>query len=54
LKGKNQFWRGSVEHLPTGQRVYLKNYREVEDAITSFFPEAEKIETEVNYNKLSV
>jgi hypothetical protein len=45
LEGAHPIWRGSVEHVPSGQRVYVKNYKEVEDAISSFVPEPKRAKT---------
>jgi hypothetical protein len=42
LAGARPIWRGSVEHLPSGKRVYVKNFKEVESVMSSFVPEAEK------------
>ena len=42
LEGAHPIWRGSVEHLPSGQRVFVNNFKEAEDVMTSFVPEAEE------------
>jgi hypothetical protein len=44
LKGADPIWRGSVEHLPSGRRVYVKNFKEAEGVMSSFVPAAEKIQ----------
>ncbi len=51
LEGAHPIWRGSVEHLPTGQRVYVKNFREVEGVISSFVPVAEKTGQDSRWKK---
>ena len=38
LEGARPIWRGSVEHLPTGQRIYVKNIKEAESVMSSFVP----------------
>ena len=38
LEEAHPIWRGSVEHLPSGRRVYVKNFKEVENAMSSFVP----------------
>jgi len=39
LAGAHPIWRGSVEHMPSGQRIYVKNFKEVERVMSSFVPE---------------
>ena len=33
------FWRGEVEHVPTGNRVYFKNFEELKGFLASYMPE---------------
>lgn len=32
-------WRGSVEHMPSGQRVYVRNFKEAESFMSHFVPQ---------------
>jgi hypothetical protein len=41
LEGAHPIWRGSVEHMPSGQRTYVKNFKEVEGVMSSFVPREE-------------
>jgi hypothetical protein len=41
LEGAHPIWRGSVEHMPSGQRIYVKNFKEVERVMSSFVPREE-------------
>ena len=38
LEGAHPILRGSVEHVPSGQRVYVKSFKEVEGVMSSFVP----------------
>ena len=38
IEGAHPIWRGSVEHVPSGRRVYVKNFKEVENAMSFFVP----------------
>jgi hypothetical protein len=51
LEGAHPIWRGSVEHLPSGRRVYVKNLKEVENAMSSFVPTAEKTKRDSRWKK---
>jgi len=51
LEGAHPIWRGSVEHLPTGQRMYVKNLKEAESVMSSFVPEAEKTGLDSRWKK---
>jgi hypothetical protein len=42
IEGAHPIWRGSVDHVPSGQRVYVKDFKEVESVMSSFVPEAAK------------
>ena len=39
LEGARPIWRGSVEHLPSGQRVYVNNLKEAESFMSFFVPQ---------------
>jgi hypothetical protein len=41
LASAHPVWRGSVEHMPSGQRIYVKNFKEVESVMSSFVPREE-------------
>ncbi len=32
-------WRGEVEHVPTGKRIYFKNFEELKGFLASYLPE---------------
>ena len=51
LAGAHPIWRGSVEHVPSGKRIYVKNFKEVEGAMSSFVPETEKRKPDSGWKK---
>ncbi len=38
-------WRGEVEHVPTGKRIYFKNFEELKGFLASYLPEMTAEET---------
>lgn len=51
LEGAHPIWRGSVEHVPSGQRVYVKNFEEAKGVMASFVPPAEKTKLDSGWKK---
>jgi hypothetical protein len=45
LKEAAPVWRGEVEHVPTGKRIYFKNFEELKQFLTSYLPEINAGET---------
>ena len=39
LKEAASVWRGEVEHVPTGKRLYFKNFEELKGFLASYLPE---------------
>jgi len=36
--GATPLWRGEVEHVPTGKRIYFKNFDELEQFLAPYLP----------------
>jgi hypothetical protein len=51
LEGAHPIWRGSVEHLHSGQRVYVKNFKEAESVMSSFVPQTEATKPHSGWKK---
>ncbi len=39
LEEAEPVWRGEVEHVPTGKRIYFKNFEELKGFLASYLPE---------------
>jgi len=51
LEGAHPIWRGSVEHMPSGQRIYVKNFKEVERVMSSFVRDEKKTKRNTGWKK---
>ena len=51
LEGAHPIWRGSVEHVPSGQRVFVKGFKEIEGIMSSFVPGAGKTKRKFRMEK---
>jgi hypothetical protein len=51
IGGAHPILRGSVEHVPSGQRVYVKSIKEVDSVLSSFVPEAGKTKRSSEWKK---
>ena len=51
LEGAHPIWRGSVEHVPSGQRAYVKDLKEAEGIMSSFVPQTEKTKPDAGWKK---
>jgi hypothetical protein len=45
LEAAEPVWRGEVEHVPTGKRVYFNNFEELKGFLASYLPEINAEET---------
>ena len=45
LEAAESVWRGEVEHVPTGKRIYCKNFEELKGFLASYLPEITAEET---------
>jgi hypothetical protein len=45
LEEAESVWRGEVEHVPTGKRIYFKNFEELKQFLASYLPEISDEET---------
>jgi hypothetical protein len=43
-------WRGVVEHVDTGEKLYLKNLEEVKKFMVSYLPDAVVFQDKINPN----
>lgn len=48
LDNARPIWRGVVEHVATGEKLYLKNLEEVKQFIVSYLPETVVFQDKIN------